>query len=366
VKNFKLIKHAFANLYKELAIKIGAMANCCFNPPQDITLRVTHACNSRCITCDYWKNTDDPQELPTEEWIRILRDAKKWVQPCHIIFTGGEPFVKKGFCEILKYAKEQGFYTTVNSNGILFDKQGREKIFALNPDFIVFSLNSKNPKVHDYYKGVEHLHQRIIDAIKYKNNIKCDTLIGFMSLITKDSYRDLMAFAKWAAGLGVKSIDFGAIREELDANNPEGNSPHANGTNPFWKIDDLSELEKQLDLLASAKKSGLPITTPFHDLKMLKLYYKNPQALPKRRNCKTGFRKVIIFPNGELKLCYYYPPIGNIKNGNLKDIWFSKEAQRQRMEMLKCDTRCVVVCLREYNFREKVAIFFNRLGIPHP
>ncbi|AOM83685.1 radical SAM/CxCxxxxC motif protein YfkAB [Salisediminibacterium beveridgei] len=86
----------------------------------NIEITTTHLCNMRCEHCavGYGLLTKDPDPLPLELIIRRLDDVK------HLrafSITGGEPMmsvrqVKEYVIPLLKYAKERGAKTQINSN----------------------------------------------------------------------------------------------------------------------------------------------------------------------------------------------------------------------------------------------------------
>ena len=76
---------------------------------------LTSACNSRCVSCDYWK-------IPSE--YLDVKDAFKFFDYISeygnesIVITGGEPTLHPSFSEIVKVAKKKyGFIVILSTNG---------------------------------------------------------------------------------------------------------------------------------------------------------------------------------------------------------------------------------------------------------
>jgi len=81
-------------------------------------LELTLKCNLHCAHC---YNAHRPQpELKTDE-IKIVLDDLGKLGCLDLVFTGGEPCVRKDFEEILWYAREKRFCVTLKTNGSMID-----------------------------------------------------------------------------------------------------------------------------------------------------------------------------------------------------------------------------------------------------
>jgi len=309
-----------------------------------------------------WKNSIPEGELSSEEWISLLYDLKEWTGTFSIHFTGGEPFIKKGFFDILSNSNHPSIYSTVCTNGlILKNVDVYNRIVKSGVDRLTISLNSIDPEIHDKYKGVEGTHKTVVDGIHYFKKNNCGININTIFIITKDNYHQLNDFLVWAKRTGIDSVDIQPIRDTLPKDLRD-NQPHgASTTNPLWKIDDLEELDQQLDNAKDKKRQGFHITVPDNEFEIFKTYYRDPKQIPKRQKCDIGYRNLIIHPNGDVRLCYYLPKIGNICDNSLKELWFLKDTEKQRKSMINCQVPCVSACLREFSLREKIRYFFIRL-----
>ena len=101
------------------------------------------------------------KELSTDE-IKMGLDILRELGVVEVVFSGGAPLLREDIDEILEYAS-QYFITTVYDNGSL----ALEKIDALrNVDFVAISLDSLNPKINDYIKGVKGSWEKAMEAIE--------------------------------------------------------------------------------------------------------------------------------------------------------------------------------------------------------
>jgi MoaA/NifB/PqqE/SkfB family radical SAM enzyme len=284
---------------------------------------------------------------------------------CNITFTGGEPFVKEGFYELLKYASTLNMYTNVCTNGVIFNEENYDNVLNTGIDGITFSLNSIEPHTHNHYKGIESLHRKVVSAIQYIKKKKHRPQIGVLCMITKDTYRSLDDFVQWVYDLGVDSIDFTPVSNIHQPDLTPVHPSFLSNAKPFSEIDDFKEFDKQIDLLISRKKHGFPIMMSIEDLRALKIYFRDVSKLSSKYRCDIGFRNLFIAYNGDVQLCLMYPPVGNVRKDTIKKIWFSEKAQQQRMEMLKCKKPCLAACMRRYAISEKILHFLIRARLKH-
>ena len=82
--------------------------------PESAVLELTYNCNHRCKFCSCpWENVEVPplfyekhEELSVDEWKRALRILDR-SGVGSVTITGGEPLLKAGFAELLRYIREK-------------------------------------------------------------------------------------------------------------------------------------------------------------------------------------------------------------------------------------------------------------------
>lgn len=101
--------------------------------PLKIQLQATEKCNMLCVTCAVHKNTS-PAQLNFEQLCGIL-DKLATLGIINIQWSGGEPFVRNDFPELVTYAAQKGFQQNVYTNAtLLTDKAialSRENFFKM-------------------------------------------------------------------------------------------------------------------------------------------------------------------------------------------------------------------------------------------
>lgn len=128
--------------------------------PFSATVELTYSCNEACVHC---YNPNSPREggigtqkpipkgeMQIEDYFRLL-DAMKQLGVVKIVFTGGDPFMKKGLLEILQYAHNHKFTFSVYTNGqaLYANRRLYDKLKEIYPQYIGLSIYSTIPEVHD-------------------------------------------------------------------------------------------------------------------------------------------------------------------------------------------------------------------------
>ncbi len=93
--------------------------------PLNGTFELTPLCNMDCKMC-YVRMSKEQQEMirplrTAEEWIQLGKEAKDRGM-VYLLLTGGEPFLRPDFKEILQGLHKMGFVLTINTNGTLIDE----------------------------------------------------------------------------------------------------------------------------------------------------------------------------------------------------------------------------------------------------
>jgi radical SAM protein with 4Fe4S-binding SPASM domain len=111
----------------------------------------TQACNLRCTYCYQDAAEALPNELSTEEALRLMSQVKD-AGADTVIFTGGEPFARSDLMEVAKCAKTIGLRTSVITNGHYITTRNVTRVVEVFDNFTV-SLDSGTPAPHDRSRG---------------------------------------------------------------------------------------------------------------------------------------------------------------------------------------------------------------------
>ena len=91
--------------------------------PISIYGEIVERCNYKCRYCDYWRRPSYREEMSIDEWKAALIDLKGFIGHFHIEFSGGEPYVKKGFIDLIRFCGNEEIKWGVTTNGGAFLNQ---------------------------------------------------------------------------------------------------------------------------------------------------------------------------------------------------------------------------------------------------
>lgn len=205
VGNFHSAYESVDNDYRNRVIAHGI--------PFSASIELTYACNEACIHC---YNPCSPREgemetrkiVPTgemraEEYFPIL-DSMAKMGIAKLVLTGGDPFMKKDFMNILRYAHKLKFALSVYTNGqVLYAKpELYNEMKAMYPQYVGLSLYSTIPEVHDGITRRKGSCEKTMEVARWCYNdalglqVKCPIMQA-----NKDSYARVYDFAMQVNGM---------------------------------------------------------------------------------------------------------------------------------------------------------------------
>jgi radical SAM protein len=125
--------------------------------PFMVIWEVTQACDLACKHCRAEADTTHhPEALSFEQGQKLLRDVKSFGKPRPlVIFTGGDPFKRPDFFELLSYGKQLGLAMAVSPSGTpLLSEENLSKVKQHGAKAISLSIDGPSEEVHDDFRGV--------------------------------------------------------------------------------------------------------------------------------------------------------------------------------------------------------------------
>lgn len=218
--------------------------------PLSLCWQITKRCNYHCPFCLSGEQNSD--ELPLDK-IKSIIDILAKANLVRIDFTGGEPFLRQDFCEILTYASNKGIETLVTSNGSIWNKKITKKLLETNT-LLLISLDG-DEKIHDKSRG-RGAYKKAVESIELYRDAGVPLRINF--LIRKDNLDRIYYIYQLVKDLKVDRLFYIFIAPQGKAfTNTElllSNEEHetylnqikelkkVSGDEPFITIQDYSEL----------------------------------------------------------------------------------------------------------------------------
>ncbi len=167
--------------------------------PPRMDLALTYECNNNCYFC-YTGGPQKATELNTGDWKKII--DKLWDSGVpQIVFTGGEPTLRKDLVELIDHSKE--FVTGLVTNGRRLASLAAD-LNRVSLDYVQVSLESQRPEVHDRMVGVEGAWKETREGIAAA--LKANLSVVTNTTLTKDNLELFPEMIPAGAEMGLKMM----------------------------------------------------------------------------------------------------------------------------------------------------------------
>lgn len=323
--------------------------------PLNLTFSVTNICQSRCKTCNIWElYSKHPekrdQELSLDEIEKIFRSMG------HVyIFniSGGEPFLRSDFTEIIKLACR---YLTpgiihIPTNAIaahLVEKKVQEILRFLKTDFPFVHLTVK-PSLdhignkHDEIRGIPGNFQKVITLYQRLKSLQpgfSNFHVELGTVISTWNVNDIEEIASFVTSLGMDSYRNEIAEQRSEMFNTEHDiTPSAD------------DYEQAIDYFVHQIKANMRKRLFFHRITSafrlvyyalaIRILREKRQVIP----CYAGISNAHLSPYGDIWACCtlgYDKSMGNLRDHNydFKAIWNSQDAKEIRTDIRNGACHC--------------------------
>lgn len=326
-----------------------------FPAPRYLYLRVatSNICNYRCKHCHIWMNQDPRNALSTERRVQLLEEFSGISPGGMVEFPGGEVTLAfDELCELASHCRRLGLNAGVVSNGSqLQTLDSARRLVDSGLSRITISLDSHDPAIHDYIRGVPGAFEQATRALRLLVKARNQTArlgtgpaIQSIAVLFDKNITTLTEFVEFCRDLGVEEINFQILNRTFARTRGDRDS--------FFErhfFHDEEAKRKAVDALAEVVElyADDPIVKPgTRDLHWLSQYILRPDTTPEGLACGSFFRNAIVDTDGEVSLCFNQPTgapgssIGNILETPLKDVLQSDHARQMRSLMQACAQPC--------------------------
>ena len=123
------------------------------SPPLWLLAELTYRCPLQCPFCsnpvDFAKSGT---ELTTAQWIEVFRQARE-MGAAQLGFSGGEPLVRQDLAELVKAARDLGYYTNLITSGIGLTEARIAELSEAGLDHIQISFQAADEEVNNMLAG---------------------------------------------------------------------------------------------------------------------------------------------------------------------------------------------------------------------
>jgi Fe-coproporphyrin III synthase len=279
------------------------------------TLYLTERCNSRCVTCDYWRHGRADMNL--ESVTRLLPSLAR-LRTRVVLLSGGEPLLNPEWAAIAQLLRTSGLNLWLLTSGLSLAKHARRAGQLFHA--ITVSLDGTDRETYAAIRGLDAF-DNVCAGIRAA--AATGIPVGVRVTLQRANYRQLQAFVELARQAGARQVSFLAV---------DVASPHAFGRSDDFGADlalhreDLPVLEQILCAMesdcAEDFRTGFIAESP-RRLRHIHQYFSavcGAAAYPPVR-CNAPEFSAVIGAQGRVNPCFFIPgPADAIWRDDLENV----------------------------------------------
>lgn len=302
-----------------------------------VVLYLTDGCNSRCLTCDIWRN---PRKNMDMRLVDTIADECASLGVRAVLLSGGEAMQHPEWDRIARRFREQGIYTMFLTNGLLLRKDAERLVGAV--DEVIVSLDGGTAETYEAIRGVDAF-DLVLDGIRAVRQLNIPVVTR--TTIQRLNYREISQIIDSARAVDVNRVSFLAV----DVDNPYAFGPR------FVVDPDLVVMPPREDTAALSREDVEALSLILDDLAVnyaddfrCGLIGESPQKLrrilldyfyamhgqgePTAPRCNAPHFSTVIEVDGTLRPCYFLPEYGKIdtNGGQLHEVINNADARALR------------------------------------
>jgi 12,18-didecarboxysiroheme deacetylase len=155
-----------------------------------VVWNMTRQCNLKCVHCyAQAKLTRQMDELSTGEGKKLIDDLSEMGAPV-MLFSGGEPLMRKDLPELAAYAVQKGMRAVISTNGTLIDASVARTLMEIGLSYVGISLDGMRD-INDRFRGIDGAYDAALKGIE--NCQKAGIKVGLRFTINKFNVNEIPA-----------------------------------------------------------------------------------------------------------------------------------------------------------------------------
>jgi MoaA/NifB/PqqE/SkfB family radical SAM enzyme len=277
-----------------------------------VTLYVTERCNSRCVTCDYWRHGRADVDL--ESVVRLLPSLEQLGTQL-VVLSGGEPLIHPEWESIAQLLISNRIKVWLLTSGLSLARHARRAAALF--DAITVSLDGTDPVTYAAIRGLDAF-DKVCEGVRAA--AAHGVAPSLRVTLQRANFRQLPAFIELARELGARQISFLAV----DIANPHAFGRSGDyGTDLALRAEDLAVFEELLGIVeqrhAEEFRSGFIAESP-QKLRRILQYFSaihGRTSYPAVR-CNAPEFSAVIDAQGRVQPCFFIAgPPGTQMRGDL-------------------------------------------------
>jgi Fe-coproporphyrin III synthase len=305
-----------SRLATALLVRLGEMTNRTFVLPLVIFFP-TSRCNSRCVSCDWWKCSGEG-DLSLSE-IDGLAGTLPALGTRIVVFSGGEPLLRPEVFDAARMFRAQGATLHLLTSGVLLERCAID--VAREFSRVVVSLDAATEELYHAIRGVAAL-TMVEKGVARLRALAADVPVTARATIHRLNFRELPRLVDHAHAMALDGISF--LPADLSSS-AFGRERHPLPNRLALDAGEVAELqdiiEQTIDSHREDFESGFVAESP-NKLRRVAQYYaalSGAGAFPPVA-CNAPYTSVVIEADGSVRPCFFHEPVGNIRRTPLASI----------------------------------------------
>ncbi|MFN8373230.1 MAG: radical SAM protein [Anaerolineae bacterium] len=168
-----------------------------------MVLYITDGCNSRCVTCDIWRN---PRRNMSVELVDELATTFRDLQVRWVLLSGGEAMQHPEWAAIARRFRSEGAHVMLLTNGLLLRRQADEVIRSV--DEVIVSLDGGTAATYEGIRGVDAF-DLIMDGVRA---VRAGGIpVTTRTTVQRANFREIPQIIEAGLAAGVNALSFLAV-----------------------------------------------------------------------------------------------------------------------------------------------------------
>lgn len=303
--------------------------------PPFLVLFINSICNLTCDHCFYWRDLNQRNDLSFEE-IQKLSEGLGPIDNLNL--SGGEPFIRKEFAEIVRtFVRNNGVKQVyVPTNGYFTDKTEAALRKVLEErDLMLFACEISldgMPEYHNKFRGNHQSFEKAMQTYDMLVRLQREDprlRIHSISTATNQNMREIWQLTEYLHQRCPQMDHHNLAIIRGDRKDPSLLLP------PIHEYRALSEHVRAIWKDRDEGRFGA-IVEPMLQWAKTESALQNRQIVP----CKAGVLAGVVYANGDVSMCELHEPLGNLRDASFRELWHSQKAKDLRRSIAAKECWC--------------------------
>ena len=301
--------------------------------PPFLVLFINSICNLTCDHCFYWRDLNQRNDLSFDE-IKALSENLGPIDNLNL--SGGEPFIRKDFAEIVRMFVRNNDVKQVYvpTNGYFTDRTEKALRSVLEEkDLMLFACEISldgMPDYHDKFRGNKESFSKAMETYDMLAALQKEDprlRIHSISTATNQNMGEIWELTSYLHKRCPQMDHHNLAIIRGDRKDPALLTP------PIDQYRALSEHVRKVWLDRDEGRFGA-IVEPMLQWAKTESVLQSRQVVP----CKAGVLTGVVYANGDVSVCEMHEPLGNLRTATFREIWNSPKAidLRAQISAKKC------------------------------